>query len=94
MPNVKSAEKRMRQNIKRRDRNRAIRGAFRTALKKADAALESGDVQAAEAEVQKTLKIIGKTEKKGAIHQHKAARHQSHLMQKLNSLKSGSSAEA
>lgn len=86
MPNHKSHAKRMRQNVVLRERNRANRGIFRGALKKAEAALASGDVEAAAAQVQATLKIVGKIAKKGLIHEHKAARHFSILTKKLNAM--------
>jgi len=76
----------MRQNVVLRERNRADRGTFRTAMKKAETALASGDAAAAATEVQTTLKIIGKTVKKGLIHEHKAARHFSILTKKLNAM--------
>lgn len=93
MPNKVSAKKRMRQNVKRRERNRAVRGEFRTALKKAVVAVAPGsDAAAAETQVQATLKTIGKTQRKGFIHKNKAARHQSALMRKLNELKAAKDA--
>ncbi len=48
MPNHKSAEKRVRQNEKRRDINRGNRGRLRTGVKKLRAALESGETGAAQ----------------------------------------------
>lgn len=86
MPNKESARKRVRQNIKARERNRAIRGEFRTALRKAEQALAAppaADDKAAEA-VAAALQVVGSTCKKGHIHRNKAARHQSNLMRKLN----------
>ena len=87
MPNVKSAEKRVRQAPKRAARNRAVRSAFRTSLKKSGAALDSGDVEKAAAQVQETLRAIGNTERKGIIHKNKAARHASRLAKRLKVLK-------
>lgn len=86
MPNHKSAIKRVKQAAVARDRNRANRGTFRTALKTAEAAISAGDAEKAQSEVQKALKIIGKTRKKGLIHPNKAARHASRLSKKLNKL--------
>lgn len=84
MPNVKSAAKRVRQTVRRTERNRAVRALFRSSLKKANLAIEAGDVEAAEKLVRETLSVIGKTEKKGVIHANKAARQASRLMAKLN----------
>lgn len=92
MPNVKSAIKRVRQNIKRRDRNRSNRAAFRTVMKKAEAAISAGDAEAAKPDVQAALKTIGTAHKKGLIHANKAARQSSRLTKKLNALQ-GKTAE-
>ncbi len=87
MPNHKSAAKRVLQSGRARLRNRADRSAFRTALKTTTETLAAGDAAQAEEVLQATLKVIGKTEKKGLIHPNKAARHQSRLTKKLNALK-------
>lgn len=87
MPNKKHQKKHMRQSEKRRERNRSNRAAFRTALKSATTAIEAGEVPAAETALAATLKVVGKTAKKGLIHKNKAARHQSRLQRRLNALK-------
>lgn len=84
MPNIKSASKRMRQNIKRRAANRAQRSALRTAEKKLTAALVQGDKEAAQAGLQPALKIIGKSAAKGLISKNAAARKASRIMKKIN----------
>ncbi len=48
MANIKSAEKRNRQNQKQAAHNRVYRSAARTAVKKARTAIDSGDPNAAE----------------------------------------------
>ncbi len=87
MPNKAASAKSVRQSAKRRDRNRADRATFRTSLKGAEKSLESGDAKAGAAQLAETLKVIGKTQKKGLIHKNKAARHASRLMKKLNAVK-------
>ncbi len=86
MPNKKSAAKAVRQTAKRREHNRMGRSAFRTALKKAEKALADGNAEQASAQVRDAFQVIGKTAKKGLIHENKAARHFSHLSQRLNAL--------
>ena len=88
MPNHKSAIKRVRQAPKRAERNKAARSVFRTALKKVNKALAEGNREAAEAQLAATLKVIGKTAKKGLIHPNKAARHASRLQKKVNAMAS------
>lgn len=86
MPNVKSAKKRVKTNEKSNIRNRQAKSALRTALKKAGAAITAGDLEAAKAALPVALSLIGKTAKKGMIHDNKAARQESRLTKKFNAL--------
>ena len=79
MPNHKSAEKRVRQNEKRREINRGNRGRLRTGLKKLRAALESGDAGTAQELLPQTVSLIDKAVQKGVLHRNAAARHKSRL---------------
>lgn len=83
MPNIKSAAKRVRQNARRRERNRTYRSAARTAVKKARVLIEAGDPGAREA-VHKAIVTLDKAAQKGAIHANNAARRKSRLMKRLN----------
>lgn len=87
MPNKKHQAKHMRQSERRRDRNRADRSTFRTALKDTDKAILTGSAPETEKALAAALCVIGKTQKKGLIHKNKAARHASRLTRKLNALK-------
>ena len=84
MPNHKSAEKRMRQNEKRRLINRGNRGKLRTGIKKLRAALEGGDAGAAKALLPQTVSLIDKAVQKGALHRNAAARFKSRLTLRAN----------
>jgi small subunit ribosomal protein S20 len=86
LANIKSQIKRNRQNIKRRARNRVVRGNFRSALRKARLAIESGDVEQANTAAQAATKALDKAAAKGVIHKNKAARQKSRLMQRLHSM--------
>jgi small subunit ribosomal protein S20 len=86
MPNIKSAVKRMRQNVKRRATNRAQRSALRTALKKANLTIASGDAAAVQAQLPLTISSLGKNAQKGQIHKKKAARLTSRLTRKANAM--------
>ena len=90
MPNIKSAEKRMRQNVKRRAANRADRSALRTAIKKARVALGEPTPENAQVVLPQTISVIDKSAQKGIIHKNKAARHASRLMKVLNAAKTAS----
>ena len=84
MPNHKSAEKRVRQNEKRRDINRSNRGRLRTGVKKLRAALESGDTGSAQELLPQTVSLIDKAVQKGVLHRNAAARYKSRLTVHVN----------
>ena len=79
MPNHKSAEKRVRQNEKRRDVNRSNRGRLRTGIKKLRAALEGGEAGSAQELLPQTVSLIDKAVQKGVLHRNAAARYKSRL---------------
>ena len=76
MPNVKSAEKRMRTNEARRTRNRRDRSRLRSAVKRVrepqGAAPQADDLQRA-------ISLLDRSARKGLIHPNKAARDKSRL---------------
>jgi small subunit ribosomal protein S20 len=82
-----SAKKRVRQNEKRRARNRHRKTVVRDEIKTYNAAILAGDVNKAEAELQKVVVILDKTAAKRTIHKNAAARKRSRLTRKLNALK-------
>jgi len=82
-----SAKKRVRQNEKRRARNRHRKTVVRDEIKTYNAAILAGDVSKAEAELQKVVVILDKTAAKRTIHKNAAARKRSRLTRKLNALK-------
>ena len=86
MANTKSAEKRHRQSLEQRDRNRAHRSRLRTAIKKLRTAVTSGDAAAAQQLLPETLSVIDKIAQKGVIHDNAAARYKSRLAQKVAAL--------
>ncbi|HYO64082.1 MAG TPA: 30S ribosomal protein S20 [Pyrinomonadaceae bacterium] len=84
MPNHKSAEKRMRQNEKRRLINRSNRGRLRTGIKKLRAAIEGGDQSALQTLLPETVSLIDKAVQKGVLHRNAAARYKSRLTLRVN----------
>jgi small subunit ribosomal protein S20 len=87
MANTKSAEKRIRQNAKERERNRAHRSRLRTAVKRLRTAVESGDTAKAEELLPQTLKTIDSTAQKRVIHKNTAARTKSRLVKAVAAAK-------
>jgi small subunit ribosomal protein S20 len=77
--NIKSAEKRARQTIKRRAHNMAARSKLRSAIKEVVNAVAAGDKDAAAASLKAAGPIIDSAVNKGLIHRNKASRHKSHL---------------
>jgi small subunit ribosomal protein S20 len=80
MANHASAEKRNRQRIRRTERNRNVKGAVRTLVKKARAAIgasgKPADVQTAVAEA---IRAVDRAASKGVVHPKMAARTKSRL---------------
>ncbi len=83
MPNVKSAEKRMRTSERRNERNRAFRSKLRTALKKVRSAdnAETGNEAFRDA-----ASLLDRAAHKRIIHPNKAARAKSRILARLSKL--------
>jgi small subunit ribosomal protein S20 len=77
MANIKSQEKRNRQNEVRRMRNKSIKSDMKTATKKVETAAESGE--ATDDLYRSAQKRIDKAAQKGVIHPRAAARKKSRL---------------
>ena len=84
MPNHKSAEKRQRQNEKRRVVNRNNRGRVRTGIKKLRAALDGGEAGDVQNLLPATISLIDKAVQKGVLHRNAAARYKSRLTVRAN----------
>ncbi len=84
MPNHKSAEKRVRQNEKRRAVNRASRGEVRTQIKKLRTAIDGNE--GAQDILIPTIALIDKAVNKGILHRNTAARYKSRLTGHVNNL--------
>ena len=85
MANIKSQIKRNRQNEKRRVRNRTFRGAARTAVTNARAALAQNEPNTREA-VMKAISMLDKAAERGVIHPNNASRRKGRLMKRLAAL--------
>lgn len=82
MPNIKSAMKRVKVNRKKNLRNRMVKSAMRTSIKKYDAAIAAGtaDVKLLGA----TAGAVDKAASKGVIHKNAANRKKARLAKRLN----------
>jgi small subunit ribosomal protein S20 len=81
---TRSAAKAHRQSLERRLRNRSARSATKTAIKKANDAILSGDLDAARDAVDEAIVSLDKAAQKGILHHRNSARHKSRLQIKLN----------
>lgn len=86
MANHQSAIKRNKQNVKRRMRNRHFRTMMRSQIKKVNQAIESGDLEAAQASLPKAVSVIQRVSGKGVIHSRQASRRVSRLTQQIVAL--------
>ncbi len=87
MPNIKSAKKRLRQSIVRRDRNRSLKRALRTQRRKVLEAVKAGTLEQAQAEFRVAGKELDQAAAKKTIHKNAAARTKSRLAARIKSLK-------
>jgi small subunit ribosomal protein S20 len=86
LANIASAKKRMRQNVKRRARNRMVRSKTRTFVKKANELIEAGDQSTAVVAVQAAMSQLDRSAQKGVVHHNNADRRKSRLAKKLQAL--------
>ena len=86
MANIKSAEKRAKQAVKRREHNVAARSRLRTSIKKVLAAITAGSKDDATAAFKAAQPVIDTMVTKGIIHSNKAARHKRELNARIKAL--------
>ncbi len=83
MPIIKSAKKRMRQNVRLNERNRMRRSTLRTSIRRLHEVIETGDGTAIQAQWVKTQGLIDRTARLGIIHRNAAARTKSRLARRV-----------
>jgi small subunit ribosomal protein S20 len=86
MATHKSAEKRIRQTEKRTAINRARLSRVRTYVKKVEAAIASGDKEAARAALQLAQPELHRATTKGVLHKNTVSRKLSRLAHRINTL--------
>ena len=86
MANIKSAKKRILVNRTRAARNKAVRSAVKTAIKKVEAAVVAKDKDTAKEALLKAISVIDKAESKGVYHKNNASRKVSRLTKAVNTL--------
>ncbi len=88
MANSKSAIKRMKQNEKRRIRNKAVKSRVKHAVKSVRSAVGQSSQELADKELQLAKSIIDKAAKKGVIHKKTASRKISRLSRSVKRIAS------
>lgn len=87
MATHRSAEKRDRQNKKRKARNTAVKSQTKTEIKKVLAAVEGKDAESSEKALKSAIQVIKKASSKGVYHKNNASRKVSRLTKKVAALK-------
>ena len=87
MPNIKSQEKRDRQNIKRRTANKLLKARIRTDQKKLTEAVNKKNLKEAEKNINILFKHLDKAAKNRAVHKNFSANKKSKAAKLLNSIK-------
>ena len=86
MANIKSAKKRILVNKTKADRNKAIKSAVKTSIKKVEAAVAKKDKEAASAALVNAVSTISKATSKGVYHKNTASRKISRMNLAVNKM--------
>lgn len=86
MANIKSQEKRIKTNERRRPRNKSVKSSLHTAVRGFRQAVEAGDKEKAAELLASTSRQLDKAASKGVIHKNQAANRKSALALALNKL--------
>ena len=86
MANIKSAKKRIKVIAKKTMRNKMIKSATKTAIKKVIAAAQNGNKEEAKASLIAAVKTIDKACSKGVYHKNTVSRKVSRLAQAVNKM--------
>ncbi|HZM37145.1 MAG TPA: 30S ribosomal protein S20 [Burkholderiales bacterium] len=87
MANIKSARKRARQAVERREHNMSLRTTVRTAIKNAKKAVNAGQVGEAAKVLRESQRVIDRVVAKGVLHRNAGDRHKSRLAHALKGMK-------
>ena len=87
MPNTATAKKRLRQNVVRRTRNRAVKSLLKKRLRAVREAVASGDLDKANEEFRVAAKHLDRAGARRVIHPNAAARSKSRLQKLIKAAK-------
>ncbi len=86
MANIKSQKKRNLTNEKAHQRNKAVKSEVKTALKKVDAAIATGEADVAKAAAEHASRLLDRAASKGVIHKNQAANRKSGVVKRAGDL--------
>jgi small subunit ribosomal protein S20 len=84
--NIKSQIKRVKTNEKRRQRNKSVKSAVRTAVRRFREAAEAGDTEKATELQRAASRALDKAASKGVIHKNQAANRKSALAKRITAV--------
>jgi small subunit ribosomal protein S20 len=87
MSHSRSAKKRHRQSLQRRDRNRSVKRELKTRVRKVVEAVEAGDADDAQSALRVAAQKLDRAAAHKIIHRNTAARTKSRLVARIKSLK-------
>ena len=86
MANIKSQMKRIKTNEKSRQRNKAVKSALRTSVRRFNEAVAAGDTDKATELAKSATRAFDKAVTKGVVHPNNAANHKSSIASKAAAL--------
>ncbi|HZO04560.1 MAG TPA: 30S ribosomal protein S20 [Burkholderiales bacterium] len=87
MANIKSARKRAKQAVERREHNMSLRTEVRTAIKNVKKAVAAGNKENAAKTLRESQRVIDRIVAKGVLHRNAGDRHKSRLAHALKGMK-------
>jgi small subunit ribosomal protein S20 len=84
--NIKSQMKRVKTNEKRRQRNKSVKSAVRTAIRRFREALDSGDTEQIIERQRSASRALDKAASKGVIHRNQAANKKASMARRASSV--------
>ena len=84
MANIKSQMKRVKTNEKRRQRNKSVKSAVRTSIRRFREAVESGDQEQIVERQRSAGRALDKAASKGVIHANQAANKKAAIARRVN----------
>ena len=87
MANIKSQIKRNKQNEKARQRNKSVKSALKSSVRKFREAADAGDVEAATAAMRAACRSLDRAASKGVIHKNQAANRKSAIARRAAELR-------